>query len=109
MCLIRLCVRSIFALRIIFGTGLNATVSYGWAIYTRRLRRFYQLEHVLGIRSLDVGSRTIAVKPDLGDLEWAEGAMALPEGGKVEVRVERNADGTSKLTVKAPPGIRVIK
>lgn len=85
--------------------GFRHSLCHGWSAGPAP----WLIEHVLGIRSLDVGSRTIAVKPDLGDLEWAEGAMALPGGGKVEVRVERNADGTSKLTVKAPPGIRVMK
>ena len=66
------------------------------------------VEHVLGIRPLDVGCRIIEVKPDLGDLEWAEGAMALPGGRSVRVRVSRCRDGTLKVEVDAPDGIKVV-
>ncbi len=66
------------------------------------------IEHVLGIRPLDVGCKTVEVKPDLGDLEWAEGAMALPGGRSVRVRVSRRRDGTLKVEADAPDGIKVV-
>ena len=65
------------------------------------------IERVLGIRPLDVGCRTIAVNPDLGDLEWAEGSMALPGGGRIEVHVKRVSGGKLKVDVNAPPGVRI--
>ena len=34
------------------------------------------INNILGIRPLDPGCRRVEVKPFLGDLEWAEGAMA---------------------------------
>ncbi|MCQ2390821.1 MAG: alpha-L-rhamnosidase [Kiritimatiellae bacterium] len=67
------------------------------------------INHVLGIRPLDVGCRTVEVKPFLGDLAWAEGAMALPDGRAVMVRASRNPDGTMAVTVDAPPGIKVVR
>ena len=67
------------------------------------------INHVLGIRPRDVGCRTIEVKPFLGDLAWAEGAMALPDGRAVKVRVERGGDGRPNVSVDAPPGIKIVR
>lgn len=49
------------------------------------------------------------MKPCLGDLAWAEGAMALPDGGSVKVRVERRADGTLDVTIAAPDGVGIVR
>ena len=67
------------------------------------------INHVLGIRPRDVGCRTIEVKPFLGDLAWAEGAMALPDGRAVKVRVERGGDGRPNVSVDAPPDIKIVR
>ena len=57
---------------------------------------------------LDAGCKTIEISPNLGDLEWAEGAMALSDGLKVEVRVERTPSGAPKVAYKTPNGVKVI-
>jgi hypothetical protein len=67
------------------------------------------INHVLGIRALDVGCRTVEVKPFLGDLAWAEGAMALPGGRAVRVRVKKRPDGTLETEIEAPPDVRIIR
>ena len=67
------------------------------------------INHVLGIRPLDVGCRTIEVKPFLGDLEWAEGAMALPDGNAVTVKLTRLPDGKAGIKVDAPDWVEVVK
>ena len=84
--------------------GFRHSLCHGWSSGPAP----WLVEHVLGIRPLDVGCRIIEVKPDLGDLEWAEGAMALPGGRSVRVRVSRRRDGTLKVEVDAPDGIKVV-
>ena len=49
------------------------------------------------------------MKPFLGDLEWAEGAMALPKGRSVKVRVDRNPDGTLVVAIDAPEDVKIIR
>ena len=84
--------------------GFRHSLCHGWSSGPAP----WLVEHVLGIRPLDVGCKTVEVKPDLGDLEWAEGAMALPGGRSVRVRVSRRRDGTLKVEVDAPDGIKVV-
>ena len=67
------------------------------------------IQRILGIRPLDVGCRTVEVRPSLGDLSWAEGAMALPDGRAVRVRAARRADGTLDVKVDAPEGVKVVR
>lgn len=67
------------------------------------------LNRVLGLRPLDVGCRTVELKPELGDLEWAEGALALPGGKSVKVRVTRRAGGAPEVAVEAPAGVSVVR
>lgn len=63
---------------------------------------------VLGIRSVEVGCRTVEEKPELGDLAWAEGAMALPDGRSVWVRAEGMSNGGIDLKIDAPDWVRVV-
>ena len=84
--------------------GFRHSLCHGWSSGPAA----FCIEHVLGIKPLDVGCKTIDVKPNLGDLEWAEGAMALPGGRSVRVRVSRRRDGTLKVEVDAPDGIKVV-
>ncbi len=83
--------------------GFRHSLCHGWSAGPAA----WCISHVLGIRPLDVGCRTVEVKPDLGDLEWAEGSLAVSWYGKVEVRAERAADGKTRVTVKAPPEVSV--
>ena len=63
----------------------------------------------MGIRPLSLGCRTVEVKPCLGDLAWAEGAMALPDGGAVRVRAEKRADGSLDVRVAAPDWVKIVR
>ena len=61
---------------------------------------------VLGLRSLEPGARRIAFSPIPGDLAWAEGALATPQG---PVRVEWHRKGSViAATVHAPAGCEVV-
>jgi len=64
-------------------------------------------KYVLGVRVLEPGCTKVAIKPDLGDLEWAEGTYPTPFG-KLYVRHEKTADGI-KTTFNAPDGVEVVE
>ena len=83
--------------------GFRNSLCHGWGAGPAA----WCINRVLGIRPLDVGCRTVEVKPALGDLAWAEGAMALPDGKAVRVRAERRADGSLDVKVDAPDGVKV--
>ena len=76
--------------------GFRHSLCHGWSCGPAS----WCIQHVLGIRVLESGCRSIEIKPFLGDLDWAEGAMALPDGGCIKVRVEKRTDGTLKTDVK---------
>lgn len=85
--------------------GFRNSLCHGWGAGPAA----WCINRVLGIRPLDVGCRTVEVKPALGDLAWAEGAMALPDGKAVRVRAERRADGSLDVKVDAPDGVKVVR
>ena len=85
--------------------GFRHSLCHGWSAGPAA----WLINHVLGIRSTSVGCRTVEVKPFLGDLDWAEGAMALPDGGCVEVRVGKDASGTLKTSVSAPEWVEILR
>ncbi len=84
--------------------GFRHSLCHGWSAGPAP----FLINRVLGIRPLAPGCGSVEVKPDLGGLEWAEGAMALPGGGSVEVRAWRKADGSTGFSVKAPPGVTIV-
>ena len=86
--------------------GFRHSLCHGWSAGPAA----WCIHNVLGIRPLDVGCRTVQVKPNLGDLQWAEGAMALPGGRSVSVRVERGLDGRPVVVkVDAPADVKVVR
>ena len=64
--------------------------------------------HVLGIVPLEPGCKSVAVRPHLGHLKWAEGTFPTP-WGVIRVRHERGADGKVSTSVSAPDGVRVVR
>ena len=85
--------------------GYRHSLCHGWSSGPAP----WCLNHVLGIRPLDVGCKTVEVKPFLGDLAWAEGSLALPDGDVVRVRVTKNPDGTLQTDVKAPAWVKIVR
>jgi alpha-L-rhamnosidase len=83
--------------------GLRHSLCHGWASGPTA----WLSEHVLGIKIVEPGCKTIKIEPHLGDLDWAEGTFPTPMG-LIEIRHEKTPDGTVKTTVKAPPGVRII-
>lgn len=66
------------------------------------------INHVLGIEALDAGCAMVRVKPFLGDLSWAEGALPTPKG-PVKVRVDKKPDGTLDVKIDAPAGVKIVR
>ena len=67
----------------------------------------FLMKYVLGIQILEPGCKKIAVRPDLGDLDWVEGTYPTPYG-VIRVRHEKTADGVKSI-VEAPPEIEIVK
>lgn len=86
--------------------GFRHSLCHGWSSGPAA----WLINNVLGIRIVGVGCRKVEVRPFLGNLDWAEGAMALPDGNAVKVRVDKQgSDGKLKLSVDAPPWVEVIR
>lgn len=84
--------------------GYRHSLCHGWSAGPAA----WCINRVLGLEALDAGCRTVRVKPFLGDLAWAEGALATPRG-PVRVRHERRADGTIETKVEAPRGVSIVR
>ena len=61
---------------------------------------------VLGIRRLDDGWKRAAVAPEPCGLQWARGAVPLPQGGRIEVSW-RIDGGRMELHVSAPDDVEL--
>jgi hypothetical protein len=66
------------------------------------------MTHVLGVRIVDVGCKTIELCPHLGDLSWVEGVFPTPLGD-VEILVRRGEDGKMSVRCNHPDGMAVKK
>jgi alpha-L-rhamnosidase len=82
--------------------GFRHSLCHGWAAGPTP----WLSEHVLGVRIVEPGGRTVRVDPHLGDLQWAEGTFPLPQG-VLKVRHEKQADGKVKSNVQPPAGVKV--
>lgn len=85
--------------------GFRHSLCHGWSSGPAA----WCIRRVLGIRPTGVGCTSFEVKPDLGDLAWAEGSYALPGGRALKVRAERQADGSVKTTIDAPADVKVAR
>lgn len=83
--------------------GFRHSLCHGWSSGPAA----WCINHVLGIRPMDVGCKTVEVKPFLGDLDWAEGAMALPNGESIRVRIGKAEGGGLAVDVSAPEWVDV--
>ena len=85
--------------------GFRHSLCHGWSGGPAA----WCIRHILGIRPMEPGCGKVEVSPFLGDLDWAEGAMALPDGRKIKVRVEKQPDGGFLTKVDAPDGVEVVR
>ena len=84
--------------------GFRHSLCHGWSSGPAA----WLIAHVLGIQPIEVGCKTVRVKPFLGDLKWAEGSFPTPLG-VIKVRHEKQADGTIKSDIRLPAGITIVR
>ena len=85
--------------------GFRHSLCHGWSSGPAA----WLIAHVLGLRSVEPGCKAVRVDPFLGDLDWAEGSLALPTGEAVRIRVTKNADGSLTADVNAPDWVRIVR
>ena len=83
--------------------GFRHSLCHGWASGPVP----FLSDCVLGINILEPGCKKILLKPDLGDLTWAEGTFPTPQG-ILSVRCQREADGSIRTEFEAPKGVEVV-
>ncbi|MBQ9501069.1 MAG: alpha-L-rhamnosidase [Lentisphaeria bacterium] len=77
--------------------GLRHSLSHGWSCGPAP----FLSERVLGVRFVAPGK--VAVRPDLGGLEWVRGTVPAPQG---LITVE--ADRSGKVKVSLPDGVTAV-
>ncbi|MDZ4756150.1 MAG: alpha-L-rhamnosidase C-terminal domain-containing protein [Phycisphaerae bacterium] len=82
---------------------LRMSLAHGWATGPTS----WLTEHVLGVQVVEPGSKTLRIRPNLGDLSFVEGTFPTPLG-LVKLRHTRQPDGSVKTDIEAPPGVRLI-
>ena len=84
--------------------NLRHSLCHGWASGPTA----WLTAHVLGVQVMEPGCKTIRISPQLGDLQWVEGAFPTPQG-VVYIKHTKGADGKVKSDIKAPKGVKIIK
>jgi hypothetical protein len=80
-------------------SGYFVSLGHGWSAGPTA----WLMEEVLGIQATGAGFKTVDVRPDLIDLEWAKGAEPTPHG---PLKIEARKDGTRmKISVDVPEGV----
>lgn len=82
--------------------NLRHSLSHGWASGPTA----WMSEHVLGVKVVEAGCKTIEIEPHLGDLEWVEGSFPTPYG--VVKISHKKVNGKIKTEVNAPKKVKVI-
>ena len=84
--------------------GFRHSLCHGWASGpTAWLSR-----HVLGIEIMKPGCKEVRIRPNLGNLEWAEGSFPTPYGD-IHVSHTKDKDGKIRSKIEAPEEIRIIR
>lgn len=86
-------------------SGFRHSLCHGWSSGPAA----WLINRVLGIRPASPGCRDVEVKPCLGNLAWAEGAMALPGGRVIKVSAHYLEDGRLDVKIDAPTDVRVVR
>lgn len=84
--------------------GLRGSLCHGWASGPTT----WLTEHVLGIKVMEPGAKTIQIKPNLGNLKFVEGTYPTPHG-EVYVKHIKLENGKINTSVNAPKEIKIIK
>lgn len=84
--------------------GLRHSFCHGWASGPTA----WLSCHVLGIEPVEAGFGKVRVEAHMGSLDWAEGTFPTPYG-VIEVRHEKQADGSVRSRVKLPKGVKRVR
>ena len=84
--------------------GFRHSLCHGWASGPTS----WLTEHVLGIKVVEPGCKTIKIQPHLGDLKFAEGSFPTPFG-LVKVKHTMQANGKIKSDISAPKEVKIIR
>lgn len=84
--------------------GFRHSLCHGWASGPTA----WLTEHVLGIKVVAPGSKTVVVDPHLGDLDYAEGTYPTPYG-VIHVNHRKGANGQVVSEITAPKEINIIR
>jgi alpha-L-rhamnosidase len=84
--------------------GLRHSLCHGWASGPTA----WMSEHILGIKIMEPGCRKVAIEPNLGNLEWAEGTYPTPHG-TIFIRHDKQQNGSVKSVIKAPKGVSIVR
>jgi hypothetical protein len=84
--------------------GFRHSLCHGWASGPTA----WLSEHILGITPAAPGFEQVHIRPNLGDLDWAEGAFPTPRGD-IWVRHERAPDGEVVSEITLPDEIRYVE
>ena len=84
--------------------GFRHSLCHGWASGPAP----WLTRHVLGAHIAASGCKTLRVAPHLGDLQWAEGTFPTP-CGVVNIRHDKQPDGTVLSSIDAPPGVKILR
>ncbi len=84
--------------------GHRHSLCHGWASGPTA----WLTEHVLGINVIAAGMTKISVKPNLGDLSYAEGTFPTPKG-LLYVKHTKQPNGEVHSVIEAPDGIEIVR
>ena len=84
--------------------GYRHSFCHGWSAGPAA----WCIAHILGLEALDAGGKTVRVRPFLGDLDWAEGALPTAQG-VVRVRHTKRPDGSIDTKIDAPQGVTIVR
>ncbi len=82
--------------------GYRHSLCHGWSSGPAA----WLSDHILGVKVIEPGCKTLKIEPHLGDLNWVEGTYPTPKG-IVYIKHVKEKDGKIKSTVKAPKGIKI--
>jgi hypothetical protein len=78
-------------------TGYQASLAHGWSTGVTP----WIMEEIVGIHARGGGFSEVDIRPDLLDLQWAQGGEPTPRG---MLKVEIHKENGYKTTIDLPPG-----
>jgi alpha-L-rhamnosidase len=91
-------------------TGYYVSLAHGWSAGPTA----WLMDEVLGVRPTSAGFRTAVIQPELGGLQWIDGAVPTPHGAihvhmeGATIAVELPLGVVATVLVKAPAEARLV-